>query len=73
MPSLFSGNDLNVTIKFMREPRARGGNRPICTRLSSFMDFDVGKDLTDIVLLTLIVDRMTEDAIESNAHCAMLR
>ena len=25
------------------------------------------------VMLTLIVDRMTEDAVESNAHCAMLR
>jgi len=37
------------------------------------VDFDVGKDLADIVLLTLIVDRMTEDAVESNAHCAVLR
>ena len=73
MLSLFGGNDLNVTIKLTREPRARGGNWPICTRLSSFVDFDVGKDLADIVMLTLIVDRMAEDAVESYAHCAVLQ
>jgi hypothetical protein len=35
------------------------------------VDFDVGKDLADIVMLTLIVDRMAEDAVESYAHCAV--